>query len=367
VVVGELDALYHRGTREPPCVIAAPHPALGGSMRSPVVAELAWALTRAGHPTMRFDYRAWCIARNFADVAGSGHLADLREEVADLQRVCEHLLASTQMTEVCAVGYSFERPWRSSGRGIAGGAVGPGRPADAALRFRSDLGAAKAAAHRLRAPGLILRPARAAAPRRSPAGDHPPLGPFLRRGLTELGKTSPHGCAVIDPTTLLHRMRRKEEGLPPSWSWIRETASRSSSTRIRNDPRAFSEITRPPSRWPGVKAMLRTMWGGTLGARPALRERAIVAAVAIAVLLLLGLGRCSRTPAPVMELSDDAVPGLIEVELRERAAVPGKVVDQAEQEDDLYGDALSPEYDVELEVGRAPRRRCSPSFALVPT
>jgi serine protease len=96
--------------------------------------------------------------------------------------------------------------------------------------------------------------------------------------------------------------------------------------------------------------MLRTMWGGTLGARPALRERAIVAAVAIAVLFLLGLAGCSRTPAPVMELSDDAVPGLIEVELRERAAVPGKVVDQAEQEDDLYGDALSPEYDVELEV-----------------
>src|SRR6267142_6952168 len=57
VVVGDLDALYHRGTREPPCAIAAPHPALGGSMLSPVVAELAWALTRAGHPTMRFDYR----------------------------------------------------------------------------------------------------------------------------------------------------------------------------------------------------------------------------------------------------------------------------------------------------------------------
>ena len=57
VVVGDLDALYHRGTRDPPCAIAAPHPALGGSMLSPVVAELAWALTRAGHPTTRFDYR----------------------------------------------------------------------------------------------------------------------------------------------------------------------------------------------------------------------------------------------------------------------------------------------------------------------
>src|SRR2546428_12360297 len=109
-------------------------------------------------------------------------------------------------------------------------------------------------------------------------------------------------------------------------------------------------MTRPASGWPGVKAMLGTMWGSTLGARPALRERAIVAAVAIAVLLLFGLAGCSRTPAPVMELSDDAVPGLIEVELRERAAVPGKGVDKAEQEDDLYGDALSPQDDAELEV-----------------
>ena len=52
-----LDALYHRGHRAPPCVIAAPHPALGGSMTVPAVAELAWALTRAGFPTLRFDYR----------------------------------------------------------------------------------------------------------------------------------------------------------------------------------------------------------------------------------------------------------------------------------------------------------------------
>src|SRR2546430_13297082 len=108
VVVGELDALYHGGTREPPCVIAAPQPALGGSMLSPVVAELAWALPPAGHPSRRVDCRGVGASRGVSPhVAGSGHFADLREEVADLQRICEHLLASTQMTEVCAVGYSF--------------------------------------------------------------------------------------------------------------------------------------------------------------------------------------------------------------------------------------------------------------------
>src|SRR2546427_4386216 len=99
VVVGELDALYHRGTREPPCVIAAPHPALGGSMLSPVVAELAWALTRAGHPTMRFDYRGVGASRGVSrHVAGSRHFAHLRGEGADLQPICDHLRPGKQLT-----------------------------------------------------------------------------------------------------------------------------------------------------------------------------------------------------------------------------------------------------------------------------
>ena len=96
--------------------------------------------------------------------------------------------------------------------------------------------------------------------------------------------------------------------------------------------------------------MLRRMSVGTLGGRPALRERLIVAAIAVATLLLLGVAGCSRTPAPIMELGADAVPGLIEVELRARAALPGRVIDEEALEDDLYGDAFSPEYDVELEV-----------------
>src|SRR6266404_5873677 len=50
-------------------------------------------------------------------------------------------------------------------------------------------------------------------------------------------------------------------------------------------------------------------------------------------------------------LTFEAVPGLIEVELRGPAKVPiGKVLDEEAQEDDLYGDAFSPEYDIELEV-----------------
>jgi len=67
--------------------------------------------------------------------------------------------------------------------------------------------------------------------------------------------------------------------------------------------------------------------------------------------LVLGVAACSRTPAPVLGLTDEAVPGLIEVELRGPAQLPvGKVIDQEAQEDDLYGDAFSSEYDIELEV-----------------
>jgi hypothetical protein len=108
VVVGGLDALYHRGTRTPPCVIASPHPAMGGSMTSPVIAELAWALTRGGHATMRFDYRGVSASRGVSrHAAGSERIDDVSDEVLDLLTVADQLLATTQAPSVCAIGYSF--------------------------------------------------------------------------------------------------------------------------------------------------------------------------------------------------------------------------------------------------------------------
>jgi len=87
--------------------------------------------------------------------------------------------------------------------------------------------------------------------------------------------------------------------------------------------------------------------------RPALGERLAIALLVVAALCVFGLAGCSRAPAPVMQLGDDAVPGLIEVELEAPATVPGRVIDQEAQEDDLYGDAFSPEYSVEIEVDPA--------------
>ena len=103
-----LDALYHRGRRAPPCAIASPHPALGGSMTVPAVAELAWALTRAGFPTLRFDYRGVGASQGGTrHPAGQGRIDDVSEEAADLRAAVQQLLESTRGRAACAVGYSF--------------------------------------------------------------------------------------------------------------------------------------------------------------------------------------------------------------------------------------------------------------------
>src|SRR5881394_2173495 len=108
VVIGDLDALYHRGKREPPCAIASPHPVLGGSMIAPVIAEMAWALTRAGHATMRFNYRGVGASRGISrHEANSLRIGDVSDEMEDLYKIIDQLLATTRAPAVCAVGYSF--------------------------------------------------------------------------------------------------------------------------------------------------------------------------------------------------------------------------------------------------------------------
>lgn len=81
---GPLEGLYHRGSRRPPVLIAPEHPDLA-SMESPIVAELAWALTRAGHPTLRFNYRGVGASRG-------PRVATLDEAVSDARAARRHLL-----------------------------------------------------------------------------------------------------------------------------------------------------------------------------------------------------------------------------------------------------------------------------------
>jgi alpha/beta superfamily hydrolase len=106
-----LDGLYHRGDQRPPCVLASPHPALGGSMTATVIAELAWQLTQAGHATLRFDYRGVGGSQGHSRHA-AGQVRPLRppelaDEAEDLLAASEQLAQTAGGGPVCAIGYSF--------------------------------------------------------------------------------------------------------------------------------------------------------------------------------------------------------------------------------------------------------------------
>ncbi len=80
-------------------VIAPPHPLYGGSMDSPVVAEIAHACGRAGLSTLRFNWRGIGASAG----TPSGEAADADEDYA---AALEHL-AETVGGPLCVCGYSF--------------------------------------------------------------------------------------------------------------------------------------------------------------------------------------------------------------------------------------------------------------------
>ena len=189
-----LDALYHRGKREPPCVIAAPHPAMGGSMISPVIAELAWALTRAGHATLRFNYRgvggSQGVTRHAVSDAPSRGL-DLTDEIADFHAAEELLLATAHAAELCAVGYSF-------GAAVALAAAQDARVSRLILIAPPTALADFSALHALAKPVLVICAhhdaycdrASLQLPEQGTLEIIPHTDHFFLRGLTELGKLS---------------------------------------------------------------------------------------------------------------------------------------------------------------------------------
>jgi alpha/beta superfamily hydrolase len=52
-----LEGVSHRGEKKPGLLVLPPPPLEGGGMDHVVGAELAYAISRAGHPTLRFNYR----------------------------------------------------------------------------------------------------------------------------------------------------------------------------------------------------------------------------------------------------------------------------------------------------------------------
>ena len=97
-----LDAIFlgvPAGSAADGAVIAAPHPLYGGSMQSPVVNEIAYALQKARIASLRFDWRG---------VGASGGTPSGRPQDADddYAAALDHL-EETVNGEILACGYSF--------------------------------------------------------------------------------------------------------------------------------------------------------------------------------------------------------------------------------------------------------------------
>jgi len=96
-----LEGVFVRGEGEEPggAVVAPPHPLYGGSMDSPVVAELCWACKRAGYATVRFNWRG--VGASAGTPSGDAGDADTDYGVA------LDYLAETVAGPLVAAGYSF--------------------------------------------------------------------------------------------------------------------------------------------------------------------------------------------------------------------------------------------------------------------
>ena len=80
-------------------VLAPPHPLYGGSIENPVLTELAYACTKAGLASLRFNWRG--VGASAGEPSGSAPDAD-----ADYGSALDHL-AETVAGPLLAGGYSF--------------------------------------------------------------------------------------------------------------------------------------------------------------------------------------------------------------------------------------------------------------------
>lgn len=83
---GALEGLYHRGDQAPPLLIVPMHPLEQGSMESALIAELAWAVTRRGHATLRFNYRG--VGASAGRFLEEHALPNARAAAAHLRETC---------------------------------------------------------------------------------------------------------------------------------------------------------------------------------------------------------------------------------------------------------------------------------------
>jgi hypothetical protein len=97
---GRIEGLWSDpGTGLPAAVIGHPHPAHGGSMHSKVVHTVYRVLDRAGHPTLRFNFRG--VGRS------EGAYSGWNEEIGDVAAAAAFARARTGRAKLVGAGFSF--------------------------------------------------------------------------------------------------------------------------------------------------------------------------------------------------------------------------------------------------------------------
>jgi alpha/beta superfamily hydrolase len=98
-----LEGLWHRGHQAPAVLMLSPLPG-SGSMEVVALNELAFALSRAGHPTLRFNYGG-VGASPASKTRSSASNPDLNERVREARAALEHLRESAGFNEATALAY----------------------------------------------------------------------------------------------------------------------------------------------------------------------------------------------------------------------------------------------------------------------
>ena len=109
-----LEALWQGGgvgdAHRQPVLICPPHPRLGGSMDSAVLAELVWSLGRRRHPTLRFNHRGVGASQGAVGLpplpCAADVIVDLGPLVDDAAAALSHLLATTGARSAAVIGVS---------------------------------------------------------------------------------------------------------------------------------------------------------------------------------------------------------------------------------------------------------------------